>query len=38
VNTNPRIEQTTLTRSRALFDFYFEFYRGLRSIDRTAPR
>lgn len=38
VNTNPRIEQSTLTRSRPLYEFYLEFYRGLRSIDRAAPR
>lgn len=34
VNTNPRIEQTATHASRALFDFYLDFYRGLRSIDR----
>jgi hypothetical protein len=38
VNTNPRIEQSSLTRSRPLFEFYLEFYRGLRNIDRAAPR
>ncbi len=37
VNTNPRIEQTTITRDKALFDFYREFFNGIRSIDkRTA--
>lgn len=36
VNTNPRIEQTTMTRSRALVEFYREFYEGLRSIDRNG--
>jgi hypothetical protein len=35
VNTNPRIEQTTLTASRALFDFYAEFFAGLETIDRA---
>lgn len=36
VNTNPRIEQTTITRDRALFDFYLDFFNGLRSIDKRA--
>lgn len=36
VNTNPRIEQTTITHDRALYDFYLEFFDGLRSIDRSA--
>jgi hypothetical protein len=35
VNTNPRIEQTTLTASRALFDFYAEFFSGLETLDRA---
>lgn len=35
VNTNPRIEQTAMHRSRELFQFYREFFRDLRSIDRT---
>jgi hypothetical protein len=34
VNTNPRIEQATMTRSRELVDFYAEFYGALRTIDR----
>lgn len=34
VNTNPRIEQTAIHHSRALFDFYLEFFDGLRTIDR----
>lgn len=38
VNTNPRIEQATVTRSSELFDFYRDFFGGLKSIDRdTAP-
>lgn len=36
VNTNPRIEQTAIHASRELFEFYREFFNGLRSIDRTA--
>lgn len=36
VNTNPRIEQTATHRDRALFDFYQDFYRGLKSIDRRS--
>lgn len=35
VNTNPRIEQTAMHRSRELFQFYREFFRDLRSIDST---
>lgn len=38
VNTNPRIEQTTVTNNRDLFDFYAEFFDGIRSIDRNAAR
>lgn len=38
VNTNPRIEQTAIHCDRALLEFYRDFYHGLRSIDRTAPR
>ena len=34
VNTNPRIEQTAVHASAELFDFYREFFDGLRSIDR----
>lgn len=37
VNTNPRIEQTTITASQALYDFYAEFFAGLKTIDRR-PR
>lgn len=32
VNTNPRIEQTCLTRDRDLFEFYREFYDGIQSV------
>lgn len=38
VNTNPRIEQTAIHCDRALLEFYRDFYHGLRSIDRAAPR
>jgi hypothetical protein len=38
VNTNPRIEQTTITHDRALFDFYKEFFDGLTSIVRNAAQ
>lgn len=34
VNTNPRIEQTAIHASRELFDFYREFFAGLKTIDR----
>lgn len=37
VNTNPRIEQTALHASRELYDFYLDFYAGLKSIDRRRP-
>lgn len=36
VNTNPRIEQTTITHDRGLYDFYTEFFNGLSSIDRRT--
>lgn len=36
VNTNPRIEQTAVHASRELFEFYREFFNGLRSIDRAS--
>lgn len=35
INTNPRIEQTCIHNSADLFDFYLDFFRGLRSIDRA---
>ena len=34
VNTNPRIEQTAIHCSRELYDFYAEFFAGLKTIDR----
>lgn len=36
INTNPRIEQTAIHADRGLFEFYRDFYDGLRSIDRRA--
>ena len=36
VNTNPRIEQSTIHRSADLYAFYAEFFDGIRSIDRRA--
>ena len=42
LNTNPRNEQTALTRSRPLADFYRRFFDGVRSLQRNfddwAPR
>lgn len=38
VNTNPRIEQTTISNDKPLFDFYSEFFDGIRSIDRNGTR
>lgn len=34
LNTNPRIEQTTITRSEDLYFFYADFFAGLTSIAR----
>jgi hypothetical protein len=34
VNTNPRIEQSTIHANRKLYDFYLEFFDGIKSIDR----
>jgi len=34
VNTNPRIEQTAVHASRDLYDFYLDFFHGLKTIDR----
>lgn len=34
VNTNPRIEQTTITCDDSLHAFYLDFFNGIRSIDR----
>lgn len=36
VNTNPRIEQTALHASSELYEFYAEFFAGLKTIDRKA--
>jgi hypothetical protein len=36
VNTNPRIEQTAIHANKDLFEFYREFFTGLRSIDRAS--
>lgn len=38
VNTNPRVEQTAIHADRALHEFYRDFFHGLRSIDKRAPR
>lgn len=34
VNTNPRIEQACVTASRELFEFYREFFAGIKNIDK----
>lgn len=34
VNTNPRIEQTALTCSRDLYEFYREFFDGIQTIHK----
>lgn len=36
INTNPRIEQTTISCSDELHAFYLEFFNGIRSIDRDT--
>ena len=39
MNTNPRIEQTAIHTSRALYEHYTEFFSEIRSIDRASrPR
>ena len=35
VNTNPRIEQTCITRDRELWEFYREFFTGLQSVHKN---
>jgi hypothetical protein len=35
VNTNPRIEQTCLTRDRDLFEFYQDFFNGIHSVTKN---
>lgn len=35
VNTNPRIEQSCLTRNRDLFEFYRDFYAGIKSVGKN---
>lgn len=36
VNTNPRIEQSTIHASAELHQFYLEFFSGIKSIDRHS--
>ncbi len=36
VNTNPRIEQSTIHRSAELHAFYLEFFAGVKSIDKAS--
>ena len=36
VNTNPRIEQSTLHNNPELHAFYHEFFAGIKSIDRAT--
>jgi len=36
VNTNPRIEQSTIHASADLHAFYLEFFSGIKSIDKTS--
>ena len=36
VNTNPRIEQSTIHASRNLHAFYLEFFDGIKSIDKHS--
>lgn len=35
VNTNPRIEQTVMTRDRDLWEFYRDFFDGLKSVHKN---
>lgn len=36
VNTNPRMEQTAIHNDKGLYDFYNEFFAGVKSIDRYS--
>jgi len=36
VNTNPRIEQSTIHHNAALHAFYLEFFNGIKSIDKAS--
>lgn len=36
VNTNPRIEQTAIHNDAGLYEFYYEFFSGVKSIDRYS--
>lgn len=36
VNTNPRMEQTAIHNDKGLYDFYSEFFDGVKSIDRYS--
>jgi len=36
VNTNPRIEQSTLTNDATLHAFYIDFFSGVKSIDKSS--
>jgi len=36
LNTNPRIEQTCITRDRDLFEFYRDFFSGIHSVTRNS--
>ena len=38
INTNPRIEQTVVTISKPLADFYFDFFGGLETQQRKCKR
>ena len=36
VNTNPRMEQTAIHNDKGLYDFYNDFFAGVKSIDRYS--
>lgn len=36
VNTNPRMEQTAIHNDKGLYDFYNDFFTGVKSIDRYS--
>jgi len=38
INTNPRIEQTAIHFSHDLYDFYRDFFAGIKSIDRPTNK
>mgnify|MGYP003535777278 FL=1 len=36
INTNPRAENGCITISKDIFDFYFEYYNGIKSFEKEV--